>query len=791
MNPKALWIWPGNAFYMQNSYAGFRHDFNMEKMPSSAPLEITADQSYRLHVNGRYVCRGPVRGYQHHWPFDEVDILPYLKNGHNWISVEAYNPGIGTFAYNHADRAGFLCSAEWDNGVQILSRIKDWTVFRNTAYAHDTARLSIQLGWQEEVDLRYDDRSWITAETDFRIPPQPDWCHPAEAVQGSLPWSALERRNIPMLNEHEQAPTAVVSFACGTCAEPAAALPYAEHNIAWDFAKYELDSLNYGEIPSAHKEGNFLCCEVPASGAGRLSCVTFDLGADEWLTGTPVLEYEGAEPGLVFDLLYSHWLPEGRVRFEPKPGCGCLISLAARVIAGAERERCELYQIMGVRHVSVVVRENKHPLKLKLSWRSSVYPMKISGSFRCSDEVLNGIYRASVHTQRVCSMDAFVDTPWREQSQWWGDARVQAKNTHFLTADSALLRQGIHSISGQHAPDNLTFADAPTTDCGCVLPDFCLTWLATLHDLWFQTGETEHLREQKSRAEDILAYFDRMRDSRGLVKADPRYWLFEDWCDLPRDNTPAFLNLWHLYAVTLYCKFLKNAGHAADAGLLEQKIAAERVLLKKAFFDPEQNLFVPELDRDGKRNGTPSVHDQVLALLCGLAPEAEKTMLETRILPYLKGTLSGCAQPSSFWATYLFDVAGEFGLRAEALAFIREKWAPMIPSGTVWETFSTGWSYSHAWSAHAISHLPELVFGLKQTAPAWREIELNPLLNVLESAEMKVPTPQGMIQGSLKSSGSSVTVRFGIPAGIRAAIHLPDETVETDGEAVSVERELK
>lgn len=317
MNPKALWIWPGNAFYMQNSYAGFRYDFNMEEMPSSAPLEITADQSYRLHVNGRYVCRGPVRGYQHHWPFDEVDVLPYLKTGHNWISVEAYNPGIGTFAYNHADRAGFLCSAEWDNGVQILSRIKDWTIFRNTAYAHDTARLSIQLGWQEEVDLRHDDRSWITAETGFRLPPQPDWCHPAEAVQGSLPWQALEHRSIPMLDEHEQAPAAVVSFACGTCAKPAAALPYAEHNIAWDFAKYELDSLVYGEVPPAHEEGGFLCCEVPASGAGRLSCVTFDLGAEEWLTGTPVLEYEGAEPGLVFDLLYSHWLPEGRVRFEP------------------------------------------------------------------------------------------------------------------------------------------------------------------------------------------------------------------------------------------------------------------------------------------------------------------------------------------------------------------------------------------------------------------------------------------------------------------------------------------
>ena len=69
MNPNAYWIWPAKTLYLQNCYAGFRHDFNMEKLPSAAPLDITADQSYRLYVNGRYVCRGPVRGYQNHWPF--------------------------------------------------------------------------------------------------------------------------------------------------------------------------------------------------------------------------------------------------------------------------------------------------------------------------------------------------------------------------------------------------------------------------------------------------------------------------------------------------------------------------------------------------------------------------------------------------------------------------------------------------------------------------------------------------------------------------------------------------
>ena len=70
--PQALWIWSRGTLYLSNSYAGFRHDFDMTELPSKAPFVITADQSYKLHVNGRYVCRGPVRGVQENWHYDTV-----------------------------------------------------------------------------------------------------------------------------------------------------------------------------------------------------------------------------------------------------------------------------------------------------------------------------------------------------------------------------------------------------------------------------------------------------------------------------------------------------------------------------------------------------------------------------------------------------------------------------------------------------------------------------------------------------------------------------------------------
>ena len=150
---QAKWIWPARAMYLQNCYAGFRYDFELNDLPQTAPLHLTADQSYRLYVNGRYVCRGPARGYQDAWPYDTVDILSFLKKGKNFIAVEAYNPGISTFSYNHKDRASFICAAKWENGTEFYSNRETWQMFRLHNYATFTGRLSIQMNFQEDIDL--------------------------------------------------------------------------------------------------------------------------------------------------------------------------------------------------------------------------------------------------------------------------------------------------------------------------------------------------------------------------------------------------------------------------------------------------------------------------------------------------------------------------------------------------------------------------------------------------------------------------------------------------------------
>ena len=123
-------------------------------------MYITADATYRLYINGNFVCNGPARGYQRSWPYDEVDVSRYLKIGRNVIAVRVHNPGRHTFNYVFEGRAGLLFALDMgDCGiVKSDSRIR---CRRMIGYDRNTAPYSVQRENQEHVDLRIEDPEWI------------------------------------------------------------------------------------------------------------------------------------------------------------------------------------------------------------------------------------------------------------------------------------------------------------------------------------------------------------------------------------------------------------------------------------------------------------------------------------------------------------------------------------------------------------------------------------------------------------------------------------------------------
>lgn len=732
---EAFWLWPEGELYLNNCYVQFRYDFTLNEIPETAVLNITADQSYRLWVNGHYVCRGPARGYQSHWPYDSPDVRSCLRNGHNFLSIEAYNPGIHTFQYHHCGYAGMLCAADWGE-VKIRSGVGDWQMRRAPGNNPNTARLSRQLAYQEDFDAAMDDGSWITSEN------APHWSL-AERFRwsgkyrfGVLPWLSVEPRMIPLLREDVVVPRKVLFCGTGTMSEGWKNC----FNIAWHWTRKELSSVkNWQRDFPCRVEKDGLVFNVTPAGQDEFRAVTVDLG--EILPGTPVLELSGTTGEEICDC-YLHQSLQGRPPSDPfgEANYG-MVAMAMRLRCAPRFSRREFFPLLAGHELTLIFRNLKNAIQGKIAWRTAEYPFPMRGRFDLGDSELNEIMELCRHTQQICSSDSYMDTPWREQGQWWGDARIQGKNTFYMDGDTRLLARGIRSIAGQEMPFGLTPGLAPCAG-NILLPDFSLTWVLTHYDYFFQTGSLELFKEYVGRIEKIFAYFESTEDEEEILHADPRFWLFEDWADLPKQGRICFLNLWRLYTLTHYQKLLIAAD--MDHAAVDSKIARLRKKLVEKFYDPVQKLFLPSLDADG----TPSLHDQVLAMLQNLVPAAHETMLKTRLLPFLRDEPCGFAVPTSFWCYYVFEVAQNSGCRKEAVEFIRRHWGKMIPSGGTWEHLifqeETRASCCHAWSSHPLYHLPNLILGIRQLEPRWKSLEIAPEPSLIQGkGYCRLPLPAG------------------------------------------------
>lgn len=83
----AYWVaWPDDSGLDYGVYH-FRKSFELNEIPETFIIHVSADNRYRLFVNGEPVCFGPARGDLMHWRFESVDIRPFLKEGKNTIAA--------------------------------------------------------------------------------------------------------------------------------------------------------------------------------------------------------------------------------------------------------------------------------------------------------------------------------------------------------------------------------------------------------------------------------------------------------------------------------------------------------------------------------------------------------------------------------------------------------------------------------------------------------------------------------------------------------------------------------
>ena len=757
----AVWIWPEHySWDNYNSFGLFRKAFVLKTLPRKAPLYITADQSYNLYINGAFVARGPARGFQSHWPYDEIDVAAHLRKGRNIIAVRAHNPSFSNYQYLTQGNAGFLMAADF-GAVKLLTD-GSWKATKDHGVSQNTVPSSLQLFSQEQVDARVSPQGWTQIDFD-----DSKWGGPCVAGRwNSMPWNTLEPRGTPMLVEKKIHNFKLLGTNAGACADGF------KHTRCVVLTRSGEDLTHTpvkNPLPAA---ANGHALEIPPTGANKFRSYLLDFG--HTVVGSLCLRVTGGKGGEIVDTLHVETIDAKKLQPDLVPWSWCRMRFGSRLVCRKGESAYDFHHPYGFRYLVVTVRDTSAKLNIDVSLNWIGYPLHRNGGFHSSDALLEKIWETCEWTQQCCSLDAYVDTPWREQAQWWGDARVQGWNTFHVNGDARLFRRGIHCIASQTTPNGLTYGHAPTMAHNCILPDFTLIWMITIWDYYWQTGSTEPLAAYEKTIDAALDYFREMTDPKlGLVKYDNRYWLFLDWTGIFKEGYPTVLNAWLVIALEKLAELYTAAGNPAKSRTLMTWAKSVRAGLKKLV--DKKGLLRDGFSYDRKPVAGTCVHSQTLALMANLNPGHERVMLDKVLVPFITEKHKPEVYPSAYWITYVFSTLIDQGYANDVVAFIRKHWEPMTEHGTTFENFAPTKgqeSFSHAWSAHPLFHLMRTIGGITQTAPAWKAIRFKPDF-IGNNGGATIPTAFGPIISKWTRNGPVANVSLKLPLGVKATVQFP------------------
>ena len=156
----------------RNRHILFRKEFVLQKVVEQARIFISADDYYKLYINGAFVAQGPAPSYHFNYNYNEIDVTSYLQPGRNVIAVHTLYQGLINRVWQSGDnRHGLIFDLQADGETVAFS---DSTVKTSIHSAYrEIGTVGYLTQFLEEYDSRsvhvnyekmdYDDSQWQQA----------------------------------------------------------------------------------------------------------------------------------------------------------------------------------------------------------------------------------------------------------------------------------------------------------------------------------------------------------------------------------------------------------------------------------------------------------------------------------------------------------------------------------------------------------------------------------------------------------------------------------------------------
>jgi hypothetical protein len=753
----AHWVWPRlpDALGPRDGVVvELRTRVVLDEVPEQVVARVTADSRYVLSVNGVEVSRGPARGIPERLAFQVVDLTEHLRAGENVLTATVRYYGVATRWWQPAAPFGGLGYGGFLFEAPSIGLRSDASWRGRLAPWQPNPG---DMGLREDVDGRG---------------LRPDW---HEAGFDDSDWEPVVELAVPLVG--------------GVTAAPPGP-PYGG-----------MEPSGIPELTSDLRRGS-LVADGP-TGDTDTSYRTFDLGA---LThGTIVLTVE-AEAGTVIELSAGEDLGEdGRAVAAPRDWAGTYTA------SGRPGERFETLEPVGFRYVTAVAPTRA---SVAVDALERIYPVSTVGSFSCDDERLSATWGVGARTVQLCSMDAFVDCPGREQQSWVGDSYLHALVTMVTSSDWRLVRRNLR-ISA-HAQRKDGFLSGISAGVGTAtpvsIPEYSCYWVRALARYVERSGDLVIARELLPTATEVLAAFERHRAEDGFLRRLPGI-VFVDWAQTERAEVTAAVDALYAAALLDHARLLElvlgDVAGAEDARR-RQRVTATAF---ERLWDEDRGVYVDALDSSGPRRRV-SQQTNALAVVAGCVPPERLSRVLDHVLDpaRIRRTLCNADLPEPehwryqqwqpegfdeehdvveaqpFLAHFLHEAIALAG-RPELLAERCLQWWPQVEQGAT--TFGEFWtakagtaSRCHGWSATPTYDLSAHVLGVRplvETAAdlGFRRAVIAPAFGRLAHVAGAVPTPHGPLRVELSTSGGQVVV----PAGMTSAeVRLPGtDPVVLDG----------
>jgi alpha-L-rhamnosidase len=745
---------PGDSFTVFHA----RRTFELRAVPTRFLVHVSADNRYRLYVNGVQVSSGPQRSDVTHWRYETLDLARHLRAGRNVIAALVWNWGAARPVAQHSHRTGFLLQGNGPVEAALVNTGIGWKLLRDSAYAPiliTTASMgnyyaaapgdSIDAsrypwGWER---LDYADGAWLLVSP----PARRSDAAPLAAFDGAggeALVGRVKRRAIPPGEYGEVS---------GWQLEPRSIPPMEER-------EQRLASVR--RATGVQSDGAFL------RGSGDLviparTKASLVLDQSHTTNAYPVLETSGGA-GSTVRLTYAEALVDSaghkgnRNEIEGRTVRG--VRDVFLPDGGARRPFQTLYW-RSFRYIQMDITTADEPLRVHdLHGIFTAYPFAERARFASDLTWLTEMWRMNWNGARIGAFETYMDTPYWEQLQYVGDTRIQGLISLYVAGDDRLMRQAIEHFDLSRIPEGLTASRYPSA-LTQIIPPFSLIYVAMVHDYFLHRNDPAFVRARLAAVRGILDWFGRHIDTTGMLGPMP-HWNYVDWTRWGRGVPPGAdnghsttISLLYVYALQRAADLedaLGSHGAGADYRVREKAV---RAAVRSRAWDPTRRLF-----RDAPDTAAFSQQTNVLAVLVDAVPIVVQRAVMSRVLA--DTTLTPASYYFSFYVLEALRMAGLGDRYIEQLA----PWQTMLRLGltSAPENPEPTRSDTHAWAAHPNYGLLATVLGVRPASPGFRTVRIAPALGTLRRAEGRVPHPDGDIEIQLVRQGQR---------GLRAAITLP------------------